>query len=77
MLLTTGADNPNAANAVFLLDDAEPGALDDLDRCLVLFDGRDQAALAAARRRWTELKGRDLSVSYWRESAEGRWEKQA
>lgn len=77
VLLTTGADNPNAANAVFLLDDAEPGALDDLDRCLVLFDGRDQAALAAARRRWTELKGRDLSVSYWRESAEGRWEKQA
>ena len=77
VLLTTGEENANGAQAVFLLDDAEPGALDGFARCLVLFDGRDEAALAAARRRWSELKTRNLPISYWRQSAEGRWEKQA
>ena len=77
VLLATGAANPNAANALFLLDDAEPGALEGFERCLILFDGRDEAAVASARRRWTELKGQGLPVSYWRQSGEGRWEKQA
>ncbi|HEY5411437.1 MAG TPA: DNA polymerase III subunit chi, partial [Caulobacteraceae bacterium] len=48
VLLTSSAENPNVAQAVFLLDDAEPGALDGFERCMVLFDGRDEAALAAA-----------------------------
>ncbi len=77
VLLTSGSENLNAAQAVFLLDDAEPGPLDGFERCLVLFDGRDDEAVAAARRRWSELKGQSLAVSYWRQSAEGRWEKQA
>ncbi len=77
VLLTTGEENANGAQAVFLLDDAEPGALDGFARCLVLFDGRDEAALAAARRRWSELKTRNLPISYWRQSTDGRWEKQA
>ena len=76
VLLTTGGENANDAQAVFLLDDAEPGALEGFERCLVLFDGRDEAALAAARRRWSDLKAQGLALSYWRQSAEGRWEKQ-
>jgi DNA polymerase-3 subunit chi len=77
VLLTTGEENLNAAQAVFLLDDADPGSLEGYERCLVLFDGRDEEAVAAARRRWAELKGRSVQVSYWRQSGEGRWEKQA
>jgi DNA polymerase-3 subunit chi len=77
VLLTSGSENLNAAQAVFLLDDADPGPLDGFERCLVLFDGRDEEAVAAARRRWSELKGKSVPVSYWRQSAEGRWEKQA
>jgi DNA polymerase-3 subunit chi len=77
VLLTNGAENLNSAQALFLLDDAEPGPLDGFERCLVLFDGRDDDAVAAARRRWGELKGQGAAVSYWRQSAEGRWEKQA
>jgi len=60
-----------------LLDDADPGGLEGFERCLVLFDGRDESAVTAARRRWSELKGRELPISYWRQSVEGRWEKQA
>jgi DNA polymerase-3 subunit chi len=77
VLLTTGGENPNHAQALFLLDDAEPGALDGFERCLMLFDGRDEAAVAAARKRWSELKGQGFPLSYWRQSGEGRWEKQA
>jgi DNA polymerase-3 subunit chi len=76
VLLTTTGENPNGAQALFLLDDAEPGGLDGFERCLILFDGRDEAAVASARRRWSALKGAN-PVSYWRQNPEGRWEKQA
>lgn len=76
VLLTTGMENPNGADALFLLDGAEPGSLDAFVRCVVLFDGRDEAALAAARAQWSGFKSKGLPVSYWRQMAHG-WEKQA
>ena len=77
VLLSTAADNANAAQALFLLDDVEPGELSGYERCLVVFDGRDAQVLGAARQRWKEIKGRGHPVSYWRQTEEGRWEKQA
>jgi DNA polymerase-3 subunit chi len=77
VLLTTGADNPNQADALFLIDGAEPGALDGYARCLVLFDGGDDSQLQRARRQWSALKGEGATLAYWRQSPEGRWEKQA
>jgi len=76
VLLTTGMENPNGANVVFLLDGAEAGALDGFTRCIVLFDGRDEAALATARAQWRAIKASGLPVSYWKQMARG-WEKQA
>jgi DNA polymerase-3 subunit chi len=76
VLLTTGHDNPNHADALFLVDGAEPGELAGYARCVVLFDGADEAQLALARRQWSEVKGRGLPVSYWKQQARG-WEKQA
>jgi DNA polymerase-3 subunit chi len=76
ILLTTGFDGPNAAEALFLVDGAEPGELDGYARCLVLFDGRDEAQLALARAQWSALKAKGLSLSYWKQQARG-WEKQA
>jgi DNA polymerase III subunit chi len=76
VLLTTDFENPNGAEALFLLDGAEPGDLSGYTRCLVLFDGADEARLAEARGLWTRLKGEGLPVSYWRQQGRG-WEKQA
>ena len=76
VLLTTGLDNPNGAEALFLVDGAEPGDLEDFTRCLVLFDGADAAQLADARALWTKIKGAGHPVSYWKQQARG-WEKQA
>ncbi|HEX3699345.1 MAG TPA: DNA polymerase III subunit chi [Phenylobacterium sp.] len=76
VLLTTAFDNPNAADALFLVDGAEPGELAGFSRCVVLFDGADEAQLAAARGLWGKIKGEGLPVSYWKQQGRG-WEKQA
>jgi DNA polymerase-3 subunit chi len=76
VLLTTGFDNPNAADALFLVDGAEPGALDDFARCVVLFDGADETQVAGARGLWSRIKAGGHPVSYWKQQARG-WEKQA
>lgn len=77
ILLTTSQDNPNGAEALFLIDGAEAGEIDGYQRCMVLFDGRDETALAHSRTLWSALKRRKLAVSYWRQGAERGWEKQA
>jgi DNA polymerase III subunit chi len=78
VLLTVATEgNPNGANVLFLLDGAAPGALEGFARCVILFDGRDEAALQAARGRWREIKAAGLPGSYWRQSERGSWEKQA
>jgi DNA polymerase-3 subunit chi len=76
ILLTPGGDNLNAAQALFLIDGAEPGPLEAFARCIVLFDGRNEAATALARERWRRFKSAGLAVSYWRQGAERGWEKQ-
>ena len=76
VLLIVGEDNPNAADALFLVDGAEPGDLANYQRCIVLFDGADEDQLRRARLQWTALKARGLPASYWKQQARG-WEKQA
>jgi DNA polymerase-3 subunit chi len=76
VLLSPTPDNPNGAEALFLLDDAEPGDLSAYARCLILFEGRDEAAVAAARQRWREIKAAGHAASYWRQSEQGAWRKE-
>lgn len=76
ILLTTGFENPNGADALFLVDGAEPGELTGFARCVVLFDGGDEAQLAVARAQRSVIKATGVSVSYWRQQGRG-WEKQA
>ena len=74
--LTTEGGNPNGAQALFLIDGAEPGDLGAFERACLVFDGRDQAALETARSRWKQAKEQGIVASYWKESAAGKWEKQ-
>lgn len=77
VLLTTGPENVNRAQALFLIDGAEAGDLSPYERCILLFDGRDEAALAEARGRWKDFKAAGLPVSYWRQGETRGWEKMA
>lgn len=77
--LTDGEDVPNNAELLFLIDGAkaEAKALGSFVRCVTIFDGRDDDALSDARQFWKETKAAGHEVAYWRQSPEGRWEKQA
>ena len=75
ILVTTGSANANGAEALFLVDGAEPGDLSGYARCIVLFDGADEAQLTAARAQFRAAQASGRPVSYWKQQARG-WEKQ-
>jgi DNA polymerase-3 subunit chi len=77
ILITTGMDNLNSAQALFLVDGADSGPLEGFERCILLFDGRDEAATSEARGRWKAFKAAGHPVSYWRQGAERGWERDA
>jgi DNA polymerase III subunit chi len=76
IFLTAEAANPNAATMLVRLSGAEGSAADDaFELVILMFDGRDEAALAHARGEWRRLKEEGGAMSYWRESDEGGWER--
>jgi DNA polymerase-3 subunit chi len=76
IFLTSKVENPNAATMLVRLSGAETGEADDaFDLVVLLFDGRDEAALAHARGEWRRLTDQGRTISYWRESDEGGWER--
>ena len=75
--LTTSDENPNAANIRFLVDGAEYDNSDPLDRLIILFDGNDDSALAAAREKWKIVSSQGLTATYWQQDERGRWMKKA
>jgi DNA polymerase-3 subunit chi len=78
IVLTLGESNPNGAGVRFLVDGVEPPAdAAGYDRVVLLFDGEDPDAVAAARSRWQEGKGQGFEVAYWQQSPQGRWERKA
>lgn len=67
---------PNRARFLFLVDGAESARLDAFDRVFDLFDGNDEAAVAAARRRWSAARAAGHALSYWQQGPRG-WERKA
>ncbi len=76
ILLTSGLENPNGAQALFIVDGSELGDTETLARCFIIFDGRDETALHGARERWRMLKGHGADLAYWKQTDEG-WQKAA
>ncbi|TNE41092.1 MAG: DNA polymerase III subunit chi [Alphaproteobacteria bacterium] len=77
ILLTGAQENTNQANVLFLIDQAERGDISDFGRCILVFDGNDPEALAAARAEWKRAKDEGLPVSYWQQGESGSFEKKA
>lgn len=73
--LTDHDENPNRAEVVVLVDGAEVQALDRYKRCLDIFDGRDDEAVAAARDRYRRALADGHSPTYYRQTERGGWEK--
>jgi DNA polymerase III subunit chi len=78
IVLTAGADRLNGAQVRFLIDGADlPADADTYERLVLMVDGGDPDALAAAREQWKDAKARGFDVTYWQQDGQGRWERKA
>lgn len=77
IFLTETDETPNSATLRVLLNpaDAERFAGADCARVIVLFEARDEEAMAAARVAWKALRDAGAATSYWKEGEEGEWVK--
>lgn len=76
IVLAATAGNPNGAKVRFLIDNAAlPADPDAYDRLVLVFNGDDGDALAAAREAWKACKSRGLEVTYWQADERGRWQR--
>jgi DNA polymerase III subunit chi len=76
IVLTAGEGNPNRANVRFLVDSAAlPVDSESYQRLVLVFNGDDSDALAAARGAWTDCKTRGFEVTYWQADERGRWQR--
>jgi len=73
--LAVADENPNGAGSVMLVDGARAD-LSRYQRCFDIFDGNDEASVAAARERWREAKAAGHNLIYWQQTERG-WEKRA
>jgi DNA polymerase III subunit chi len=74
--LTTEDASANGAQFLFLIDGVQSERFDAFDRVFDLFDGTDDAAVAAARARWMSAKAAGHTLTYWQQGPRG-WEKKA
>src|SRR4029077_11450451 len=78
VLLTVNDGNPNAASVRFLIEGAAlPADAKSYQRIVMLFDGEDEDAVAAARTHWTDAKAKGFEATYWQPDEQGRWAKKA
>ena len=76
ILLTVNDDNPNGAAIRFLVDGAPvPADAEAYARIVLLFDGEDPDAVAAARERWSAGKAKGFEVTCWQADEQGRWQR--
>jgi len=74
--LSEQSENPNEATLLMLVDGVEAEDLAGFARILDLFDGSDDAAVAAARERWRRAADAGHALTYWQQTEKG-WEKKA
>ena len=73
IVLTVNDDNPNGAQIRFLIEGAPvPTDAAAYQRIVLIFDGEDPDAVAAARARWSDAKAQGLDATYWQTDEDGR-----
>src|SRR3954452_6491125 len=78
VLLTVHDHNPNGASVRFLIDGTPvPADAARYQRIVLLFDGEDDTAVAAARTHWADAKTRGFETTYWQCDENGRWQRRA
>ena len=73
--ITPNNENPNGAGILVLTDGASAGDVSTWQRCIEIFNGRDETAVTEARRRWSAYKSARHELTYWQQIDGGGWEK--
>ncbi len=76
ILLSMQPDNLNRARVLMLLDGATVQPDVDFTRCMVMFDGEDEAARAAARGQFRAARTAGLVTRYFQQGQRGNWSEQ-
>lgn len=71
--LTVSPENPNGADILVLTDGASREDLDGFEKCLEIFDGNDESALALARERWKGYEQAGYPLTYYEQTVQGGW----
>jgi DNA polymerase-3 subunit chi len=78
VVLTLGPGNPNGATVRFLVEGAPiPPETAGYVRLVLIFDGRDEDAVAAARTAWKQARDAGHAATYWQQNDAERWEQKA
>ena len=77
IFLTDADENPNEADMLVLTDGVTSRHLDGFTRCLNLFDGQDEAAVAQARAYWKEWNAAGHDLIYYQQTDRGGWTEKA
>lgn len=75
--ITDEDDRPNEAAILVLTDGMTSARMDAFDRCLDLFNGRDDSAVQAARERWKACRDAGHELHYWQQTERGGWTEKA
>ncbi len=75
--ITAGSDK--VAPIIFATPDSIRAEINtDTELCCILFDGRDDGQVAAARTMWKSFKQNEIhNLTYWQQDMIGKWEKKA
>lgn len=77
IFLTERDENPNGAQILVLLDGVVSERMAEFSRCLTLFDGNDEAAVATSRLLWKEWKNLGFDLTYYQQTERGGWQEKA
>jgi DNA polymerase-3 subunit chi len=77
IFLTDADENPNNADLLVLTDGVTSRHLQSFSRCLNLFDGQDEAAVAQARAYWKEWNAAGHELIYYQQTDRGGWTEKA
>lgn len=69
--LTEG--NPNKADICCVLDGSMPESAKSFTKLLDVFDGTNEDAVAAARKRWSDYKAQGYALQYIKQQPGGSW----
>jgi len=77
VFISATPEAPNAPDLLFVTEGSAPADPGSYRRILDLFDGKNEAAVNAARERWQRYKAAGCELSYWQQTESGGWQQKA